>query len=64
MNKLPKGNCYYDENNLIDDFPSLPIFNIPRNKYAQQYVDNVGIFPDEDVQKIFLEINDKHGENG
>ena len=62
MNKLPKDN--YDENNLIDDFPSLPIFNIPRNKYAQQYVDNVGIFPDEDVQKIFLEINDKHGENG
>ena len=34
MNKLPKDN--YDENNLIDDFPSLPIFNIPRNKYAQR----------------------------
>ena len=56
MNKLPKDN--YDENNLIDDFPSLPYINIPRIKYAQLYVDNVLIFPDEDVQKIFLELND------
>ena len=45
MNKLPKDN--YDENNLIDDFPSLPYINIPRIKYAQLYVDNVLIFPDE-----------------
>ena len=56
MNKLPKDN--YDENNLIDDFPSLPYINIPRIKYGQLYVDNVGIFPNEDVQKIFLELND------
>ena len=60
QNKLPKGNTEnnYDENNLIDDFPSLPYINIPRIKYAQLYVDNVLIFPDEDVQKIFLELND------
>ena len=56
MNKLLKDN--YDENNLIDDFPSLPYINIPRIKYAHLYVDNVGIFPNEDVQKIFLELND------
>eukprot|EP00943_MAST-04B_sp_MAST-4B-sp1_P004609 g4609.t1 len=55
---LKKITAIYNEEELANDFKNLPFINIPRVKYAQLYVDNIVYFPEEDVQRIFLEIND------
>jgi hypothetical protein len=44
--------------NVFEDFPTLPVIPIPRREYGQLYIDHTVSFPEEDVQRIFLEIND------